>query len=96
MPHKDANHEPAIGPEVEPEVQPAASSAPGPQRGMAKVLERVLAPDLVPPVVRLGDTQMDTATYIGELAGVARHQGPRAATDAAYAWIMPQDMPQET
>jgi len=58
---------------------------------MAKVLERAIAPDLVPPVVKQGNLQVDTATYIAELADVARHQRSRAAAGAAYSWIKPQE-----
>ena len=64
---------------------------PGP-RGMAKVLERAIAPDLVPPVVKQGTLQIDTATYIAEFADIARRQGPRAAAGTAYPWLNLQEI----
>jgi hypothetical protein len=91
MPHEDASQEPAVGPAVGPEVQPPASPEPHAPRGMAKVLERALAPDLLPPVVTLGDRQVNTASYIAEFADIARHRGPWATTGGAVPWIKPQE-----
>jgi hypothetical protein len=95
MPHKDANPETAVEPEAQPavewEVQPAVGSTPHSQRGIAKVLERAIAPDLVPPAVKLGKRQIDTAAYISELAGIARHQGSRVAAGASVPGITPQE-----
>jgi hypothetical protein len=82
MPHQDTYHD--------PEVHPPASPVPRP-RGMAKVLERAIAPDLVPPVVRRGDEQIDTPTFIAEFADIARHRGPWVASGGAVPWITPQE-----
>lgn len=83
MQQKDASHS--------PEVHPLADSTTKAPRGMAKVLERAIAPDLVPPSVRLDDSQVDTATYIAELADIARHHRQWTAAAAACPWIRSQE-----
>jgi hypothetical protein len=88
MQQENARHQAAV--------DPSGDSAPRSKRGVAKVLERAIALDLVPPTVKLGAREIDTATYIAECADIARHRGSRSTTDTAYPWLMPQDMPQET
>lgn len=83
MQQKDASHT--------PKVRPLAGSTTNAPRGMAMVLERAIAPDLVPPSVELDDTQVDTATYIAEVADIARHHRQWTAAAAACPWIRSQE-----
>ena len=77
MKHKDSAHNSP----VRSPGSLAGALKPSSNQRVAKVLERAIAPSILPDSVQLGDKQVDTAQFIGELSDVAHHSGTENERD---------------